>query len=105
MLSIGVFQMKEKGIKPVRPWQERPVYVSSTTATLEAFVPPEGDGKVSALSTAVSVSAVGRMKLPGFCVFVHQNAAQSLPVHFKYTFKKKYMIMIVHRLSLIMIMC
>lgn len=47
-------QMKEKGIKPVRPWQERPIYVSSTTSTFEPYVPPEGDGKVSTLSAAVS---------------------------------------------------
>ncbi|KAG7172108.1 probable 39S ribosomal protein L45, mitochondrial [Homarus americanus] len=45
-------KMKEKGIQPVRPWQEKPVYVASTSGTFEAYVPPEGDGKLSATSKA-----------------------------------------------------
>nr|CAG4652159.1 EOG090X0DDP [Triops cancriformis] len=43
-------KMKEKGILPPRPWQEKPVYISSTSATFEPYVPPEGDGKISPIS-------------------------------------------------------
>ncbi|XP_045613666.2 large ribosomal subunit protein mL45 isoform X4 [Procambarus clarkii] len=45
-------KMKEKGIQPVRPWQEKPFVISSTAGTFEAYVPPEGDGKLSATSKA-----------------------------------------------------
>lgn len=58
-------KMKEKGIKPVRPWQERPVYISSTTGTFEAYVPPEGDGKVSTLSTAGAKQKIQRLEKKG----------------------------------------
>lgn len=43
-------RMKEKGLLPPRPWMERPFHVSSTGGVFEAYVPPEGDGKQSALS-------------------------------------------------------
>ena len=42
--------MKEKGILPPRPWMERPFFISCTGACFEPYVPPEGDGKMSALS-------------------------------------------------------
>ncbi|XP_042882926.1 probable 39S ribosomal protein L45, mitochondrial [Penaeus japonicus] len=45
-------KMKEKGVQPVRPWMEKPVFISSTGATFEPYVPPEGDGKVSVTSAA-----------------------------------------------------
>lgn len=45
-------KMKEKGIQPTRPWQEKPFFISSTAGTFEAYVPPEGDGKLSAASRA-----------------------------------------------------
>ncbi|MPC78714.1 putative 39S ribosomal protein L45, mitochondrial [Portunus trituberculatus] len=65
--------MKEKGIKPVRPWQERPVCISSTTATFEPYVPPEGDGKVSTLSTAVSVALPQNFSVVGYISAVNSN--------------------------------
>lgn len=43
-------RMKEKGLLPPRQWMERPFHVSSTGGVFEAYVPPEGDGKQSALS-------------------------------------------------------
>ncbi|KAK8394776.1 hypothetical protein O3P69_005927 [Scylla paramamosain] len=58
-------KMKEKGIKPVRPWQERPVCISSTTSTFEPYVPPEGDGKVSTLSTAGAKQKIERLEKKG----------------------------------------
>ena len=46
-------KMKEKGIQPVRPWQERPINLSATGDIFEAYVPPEGDGKISAILPSV----------------------------------------------------
>lgn len=64
--------MKEKGIQPVRPWMEKPVFISATSGTFEAYVPPEGDGKVSATLTAVSwpPECVVRIWCNNFSVFV-----------------------------------
>lgn len=44
-------RMKEKGLLPPRPWMERPFFISSTGGTFEPYVPPEGDGKRSAITT------------------------------------------------------
>lgn len=43
--------MKEHGILPARPWMETEYYISSTGAVFEGYIPPEGDGKVSPVST------------------------------------------------------
>ncbi|XP_039282618.1 probable 39S ribosomal protein L45, mitochondrial [Nilaparvata lugens] len=43
-------RMKELGIFPVYFPRERPVYLSSTSGVFEAYVPPEGDGKVSKIT-------------------------------------------------------
>ncbi|XP_037078090.1 probable 39S ribosomal protein L45, mitochondrial [Pollicipes pollicipes] len=43
-------KLKEKGILPPRPWQERPINISCTGGVFEEYVPPEGDGKVSIVS-------------------------------------------------------
>lgn len=50
-------KMKERGIKPPRPYMERPFYIASTGGTFEAYVPPEGDGKMS------SIKGVAKEKL------------------------------------------
>lgn len=47
-------KMKERGIKPERPWVELPTYVSCMGGIFEEYVPPEGDGKFSVLTTSVS---------------------------------------------------
>lgn len=43
-------EMKEKlkklGLQPASQYSEKPLYISSTGALLDAYVPPEGDGKV-----------------------------------------------------------
>lgn len=44
---------KEKGIMPTRPWVERTTFINNTGSIIEPYVPPEGDGKISAISTAV----------------------------------------------------
>ncbi|XP_041983045.1 probable 39S ribosomal protein L45, mitochondrial [Aricia agestis] len=44
-------KMKERGILPPRPWQERAFYISATGGVFEPYVPPEGDGKASLVST------------------------------------------------------
>lgn len=48
-------KLQKLGMQPVRPWHERPMYVASTTSIYEPYLPPEGDGKVSSLNTAVRV--------------------------------------------------
>ena len=47
-------RMKEQGLLPPRTWQERPIFISATGSVFEPYVPPEGDGKLSALSVGVS---------------------------------------------------
>ncbi|KAF4522754.1 hypothetical protein B566_EDAN009299 [Ephemera danica] len=43
-------KMKEKGVLPPRPWSERPFTVACTGGMFEPYVPPEGDGKISAVT-------------------------------------------------------
>lgn len=43
--------MKEKGVLPPRPWLERPFHISCTGGIFEPYVPPEGDGKKSFISS------------------------------------------------------
>lgn len=40
-------KLKEHGLLPPRPWVEKPYFISSTGGVFEAYVPPEGDGKIS----------------------------------------------------------
>jgi len=42
--------MKQKGVLPHRAWQERPLFMSSTMATIDKYVPPEGDARASLMS-------------------------------------------------------
>uniref|UniRef100_A0A1B6D8W5 Large ribosomal subunit protein mL45 n=1 Tax=Clastoptera arizonana TaxID=38151 RepID=A0A1B6D8W5_9HEMI len=51
-------KMKENGLFPRRPWIERPLYFSCTGDVFEPYVPPEGDGKVSVISTAGAKQAL-----------------------------------------------
>lgn len=44
-------RMKERGVLPPRPWLERPFHISCTGGMFEPYVPPEGDGKKSIIST------------------------------------------------------
>ena len=39
-------RMKKMGIEPSAPYTEKPFYISSTGAVLDAYIPAEGDGKV-----------------------------------------------------------
>lgn len=48
-------KMKERGVLPPRPWVERPFYLSATGGIFEAYVPPEGDGKISPITTQVRI--------------------------------------------------
>jgi len=45
-------KLKEKGIFPQKPWFEKPMYISCTSNVFEPYIPPEGDGKFSAISTS-----------------------------------------------------
>jgi len=44
--------MKKLGMSPSTPWQEKAIYISSTGALIDNYVPPEGDGKASLVSGA-----------------------------------------------------
>jgi large subunit ribosomal protein L45 len=46
-------KMKEKGLQPGRQWMERPFEISATGDIFEPYLPPEGDGKASIISTEV----------------------------------------------------
>lgn len=52
---------------PPRSWMERPVFVSATSSVFEAYVPPEGDGKLSALTLGVNSVTYQ------FVFFTHQD--------------------------------
>lgn len=47
-------KLKEKGIVPPRPWVERQHEISSSGGIFEPYIPPEGDGRASIISAAVS---------------------------------------------------
>ncbi|XP_022913098.1 large ribosomal subunit protein mL45 [Onthophagus taurus] len=44
-------KLKEQGLLPPRPWVERQFHLSCTGGVFEPYVPPEGDGKVSVITT------------------------------------------------------
>lgn len=44
--------MKEKGIVPHRPWDEKPLVVNCSQEIIERYVPPPQDGKVPILKSA-----------------------------------------------------
>lgn len=46
---------KELGMQPQRPWYEREIALTCTGNVVEPYVPPEGDGKLSPLNTAVNI--------------------------------------------------
>jgi len=46
-------KMKEKGMQPIRPWQEKQMELTCTGDIVEPYIPPEGDGKASLISTEV----------------------------------------------------
>lgn len=43
---------KTLGLQPPRPWRERYYFISCSSEIFEAYVPPEGDGKISPLNSA-----------------------------------------------------
>lgn len=45
--------LKQNGVYPQKQWIERPIYVSCTPDAFDSYVPPEGDGKFSAISKEV----------------------------------------------------
>lgn len=44
---------KERGLQPVRPWHEKPFAPLTLAEVIDEYVPPEGDGKLSPLNSAV----------------------------------------------------
>ncbi|KAK6182612.1 hypothetical protein SNE40_010257 [Patella caerulea] len=57
--------MKKEGRLPPRTFQERPINISCTTSIFEPFVPPEGDGKSSMLSTEGAKDRLTALQMKG----------------------------------------
>ena len=56
-------EMRELGVQPFRPWDERPLFFGCTAQVVEPYVPPEGDGKANFISkegAKQSVEFVGK---------------------------------------------
>jgi large subunit ribosomal protein L45 len=45
--------MKEAGVVPHRPWNQRPIMVLSTNEVFDPYIPDEGDGKISEVQPGV----------------------------------------------------
>jgi len=58
-------RMKKMGVNPPSQYQEKPMYISSTGAVLDPYVPPEGDGKASLISTDKAKEVVDKGKGKG----------------------------------------
>jgi len=58
-------KMKKMGVEPPSQYSEKPLYISSTGAILEAYVPPEGDGKASLISTSKAKEVMDKGKGKG----------------------------------------
>ncbi|XP_011302837.1 probable 39S ribosomal protein L45, mitochondrial [Fopius arisanus] len=58
-------KFKEQGLQPSQPWIEKPIFVSCTGAIFEEYIPPEGDGKFSAVTGAGAKQKVEFMTKKG----------------------------------------
>lgn len=58
-------KMKKLGIQPPTPFMERPIYISSMGAVVDEYVPPEGDGRASLVSTEKAVQIADAVKGKG----------------------------------------
>jgi len=53
---------KERGLQPVRPWHEKPFSPQTLAEVIDEYIPPEGDGKLSSLNSAVCSFILIRQK-------------------------------------------
>ncbi|XP_050034895.1 large ribosomal subunit protein mL45 [Dermacentor andersoni] len=58
-------KLKEQGVAPDRPWNERPMVISCSGGVFEPYLPPEGDGKVSVLTKAGAIQRMRRLEMRG----------------------------------------
>lgn len=49
-----ISKLKERGVAPPRKYKEIPIAITTLQGVLDPYVPPEGDGKFSVLSSDVS---------------------------------------------------
>lgn len=62
---------KERGLQPVRPWHEKPFAPLTLAEVIDEYVPPEGDGKLSPLNSAVrSIIQIHRLDRYAFIFFI-----------------------------------
>lgn len=52
-------KFKEQGLMPSKPWIEKQIFLGCTGAVFEPYVPPEGDGKFSVVTTTVRIFFMG----------------------------------------------
>jgi len=58
-------KLKKVGVDPASPYTEKPFYISSTGAILDPYIPPEGDGKASLISTGKAMEVGEKVKGKG----------------------------------------
>ncbi|XP_015789029.1 probable 39S ribosomal protein L45, mitochondrial [Tetranychus urticae] len=56
---------KERGVAPMRDWNEETIFLASSSQILDPYVPPEGDGKASILSVERSKQESAKLKAKG----------------------------------------
>lgn len=54
--------LRQNGIRPGQQYQERPITIASTGDYFEPYVPPEGDGRASSLTTEGAKQRLERVK-------------------------------------------
>ncbi|XP_057337394.1 probable 39S ribosomal protein L45, mitochondrial [Microplitis mediator] len=58
-------KLKEQGLMPSRPWIEKQIFLGCTGAVFEPYIPPEGDGKFSVITTTGVKQKADFMKKKG----------------------------------------
>ncbi|XP_071478311.1 large ribosomal subunit protein mL45-like [Diadema antillarum] len=71
--------LRKAGIRPGQQYQERPITITCTGDFFEPYVPPEGDGKASSLSTEGAKQRLERVKNVGITQFNQRKIRQFEP--------------------------
>ncbi|XP_033109433.1 39S ribosomal protein L45, mitochondrial-like [Anneissia japonica] len=86
--------LKKAGMKMGLPDNHRPITITCTGAIFEEYVPPEGDGKVSALSTEGAKQRLERVKNVGVSQVhirkIRRHEPEFMPAEFAWTGQQIY---------------